>query len=350
LHSLLLYDTWDSMKDMKDLNVPIKVSYSKFGLPGEVLDIEPLSLVKPGRGEVAIRLLASPINPVDGIIIMGHFSSLPQLPEVPGVEGVGEIYAIGESVDKSLINKRVRMPQESGAWRDSVTAKVDELMFVSNDVDLKMASMAFINPPTAWGLLHNYVALKPGDWIVQNAANSGVGICVIQLAKHFGFKTINIVRDLSWEKPLMEMGADVVLKEGSEWYKDPKYMSTAKLALNPVGGTSIAELINLLAPNGVHVSYGGLSSEPSIVPVFDLMVKNITMNGFILFNYFASLPQKAVQDIMDNLFDFMKKGIIDIPVEKTYLLQDVKKAIAHAEGYHRKGKILLISNWSPPTE
>lgn len=335
---------------MKDVNIPVKVTYSRFGPPEEVLNVEALSLVKPGPGEVGVRLLASPINPVDGIIIMGNFSSLPQLPAVGGVEGVGEIYAVGESVDKSLINKHIRMPQRSGAWQDSVIARVDELVFVPEDVDLEMASMAFINPPTAWGLLHNYVALEPGDWIVQNAANSGVGICVIQLAKHFGFKTINIVRDLCWEKPLKEMGADVVLKEGSEWHKDPKYVATAKLALNPVGGASIAELINVLAPNGVHVSYGGLSSDPSIVPVFDLMVKNITMGGFILFNYFNSLRHKEVQDIMNTLFDFMKKGIIDIPVEKTYSLQDVKKAIAHAEGYHRKGKILLISNWSPSTE
>lgn len=335
---------------MKDANTPVKVTYSKFGPPVEVLQVEPLSLVKPGAGEVAIRLLAASIDPVDSAIIMGHFPPLPQLPAVPGVEGVGEIYAVGDSVDKSLMGKKVRMPQEDGAWRDSAIAKVDELLFVPEGVESEMAAMAFINPPTAWGLLHSFVSLKPGDWIVQNAANSGVGIAVIQLAKYFGFKTINIVRDLAWEGSLKEIGADVVLKEGSGWNKDPKYMSTAKLALNPVGGPSIAELTSALGPDGVHVSYGTLSSEPSVVPIRELMGKNISMRGFVLFNYFGHMPPKGVQDVMNSVFELMKKGIIDIPVEKTYLLQDVKKAVEHAEGYHRKGKILLISNWSPPTE
>lgn len=335
---------------MKNTNIPVKVSYSKFGSPEEVLGVEPLSLIQPGPGEVAIRLLAAPINPVDGYIVMGYFPPLPQLPAIPGVEGIGEIYAVGDKVDKSLIHKHVRMPEASGAWRDSVIAKADVLMFVPNEIDPEMASMAFINPPTAWGLLHDFVSLKPGDWIVQNAANSAVGICIIQLAKYFGFKTINIVRDLSWEEPLKKLGADVVLKEGSEWYKDPKYASTAKLALNPVGGPTIIGLVNALAPNGTHVSYGSLSSEPNIAPISDLMSKNISMKGFILFHALDRSSREAIQDIMNSIFDLMKKGIIDIPVEKTYSLQDVKKAIAHAEGYHRKGKIILTSNWNPPTE
>lgn len=335
---------------MKNSNIPVKVSYSKFGPSEEVLSVESLPLIHPGPGEVAIRLLAAPINPVDGYIVMGYFPPLPQLPAIPGVEGIGEIYAVGDKVDRSLIHKHVRMPESSGAWRDSVIANVDTLIFVPNEIDPKMASMAFINPPTAWCLLHDFVSLRPGDWIVQNASNSAVGICIIQLAKYFGFKTINIVRDLSWEEPLKKLGADVVLKEGSEWYKDQKYASTAKLALNPVGGPSIMALVSALAPNGVHVSYGSLSSEPNIAPVPDLMSKNLSLRGFILFHALNRSSQEAIQGIMNSIFDLMKKGIIDIPVEKTYLLQDVKKAVAHAEGYHRKGKILLTSNWNPPTE
>ena len=51
-----------------------------------------------------------------------------------------------------------------------------------------------INPPTAALLLSEYVDLKPGEWVVQNAANSGVGRWVIAFAKTRGLKTVNIVR------------------------------------------------------------------------------------------------------------------------------------------------------------
>ena len=44
-------------------------------------------------------------------------------------------------------------------------------------------------------MLLDFVNLEPGDWVVQNGANSGVGQNVIQLANIRGFKTINIIRD-----------------------------------------------------------------------------------------------------------------------------------------------------------
>jgi trans-2-enoyl-CoA reductase len=44
-------------------------------------------------------------------------------------------------------------------------------------------------------MLLDFVNLEPGDWVVQNGANSGVGQNVIQLARLRGLKTVNIIRD-----------------------------------------------------------------------------------------------------------------------------------------------------------
>lgn len=57
------------------------------------------------------------------------------------------------------------------------------------------AATISVNPFTADRMLLDFVDLKPGDWVVQNAANSGVGQNVIQLARIRGFKTVNVVRD-----------------------------------------------------------------------------------------------------------------------------------------------------------
>lgn len=332
---------------MENTNNPIKVIYHKFGKPAEVLSVEPLEVVKPGPRQVAIRLLASPIDPIDDIIISGLYPKMNQLPGIPGMEGVGEIYAVGEMIDKALIHKRVHMPLGC-AWQDSVIANPDELIYIPQDVPIDMAAMAFINPPTAWYLLYDFVTLQPGDWIIQNAANSAVGMCVIQLAKYFGFKTINVVRDLDlWEKPLKDMGADCVVQQDSEWFKDEKYCNKAKLALNAVNGHTLIELVEALAPGGVHVSYGSLETEPIVFPVGELMSKDITLKGFALFH---KMKTPLFKDILNSIFDFMRKGIIVIPIEKKYFLHDVQEAIKHEEAYHRKGKILLISNWKPSTE
>ena len=46
--------------------------------------------------------------------------------------------------------------------------------------------MLKVNPPTAYLMMTRYVALSPGEWVLQDAANSGVVHCLIQLAKANG--------------------------------------------------------------------------------------------------------------------------------------------------------------------
>ena len=71
--------------------------------------------------------------------------------------------------------------------------------------------MLGINPPTASLLLDEASDLKPGDWVVQNAANSGVGRSVIPIAKARGLKTINVVRRPELIPELEAIGGDLVV-------------------------------------------------------------------------------------------------------------------------------------------
>ena len=76
--------------------------------------------------------------------------------------------------------------------------------------------MLRVNPATAYLMLHDYVAAKAGNWVIQNAANSGVGHCLIRLARQVGVRTINVVRRESLVAPLKAYGADVVLVDGPD--------------------------------------------------------------------------------------------------------------------------------------
>lgn len=324
-----------------------KIIQFQFGVPIEGLRLEPLELTQIGPLQVGVKLLFAPINPSDLGSIMGTYEHLRVLPAVPGREGVGEIYAVGESIDASLLGRRVRMPLELGSWQDSIVMNAQDLIFVPADVPVEMAAMAFINPPTAWFMLKDFVNLKPGDWIVQNAANSGVGMCVIQMARHLGLRTINVVRNLSlWEEPIKKAGGDVVFQVDTEWFKDTQCKGVAKLALNSVGGRSAIDLIHALEPGGIHVTFGGMTRDPVIWPTRDLIFRDISLRGFEVARYFGTERYKEALNV---IFDFFRMGIMDIPVEGTYLLKDFKEAILQAQAYHRKGKILLKSDWVPPT-
>ena len=63
------------------------------------------------------------------------------------------------------------------------------------------ASAITVNPATSYFLLRQFANLKKGDVVIQNGADSMVGLGVIQMARDMGIKTINIV---TAEKPEVE--------------------------------------------------------------------------------------------------------------------------------------------------
>lgn len=75
------------------------------------------------------------------------------------------------------------------------------------------------NPCTAYRMLHDFVSLNKDDVVIQNGANSACGQNVIQLAKIFGFQTVNIIRsrpepDLeNLKNHLKSLGATIVLTQ-----------------------------------------------------------------------------------------------------------------------------------------
>src|SRR2546425_4584369 len=75
--------------------------------------------------------------------------------------------------------------------------------------------MLGINPPTAALLLNESIDLRPGDWVAQNAANSGVGRSLIAIAKARGLKTINFVRRPELVPELQAVGGDLVIVDQS---------------------------------------------------------------------------------------------------------------------------------------
>ena len=137
---------------------------------------------------------AAPINPADLNAIEGKYPGRRELPATPGFEGAGVIVDLGANITDLKIGDLVILPHNLGTWREAVAVKASELVAVPPEIEPVQAAMLKINPMTAWRLLHDYVDLKRGDWLIQNAANSAAGRAVIQIARELGYKTVNVVR------------------------------------------------------------------------------------------------------------------------------------------------------------
>src|SRR4029077_796680 len=292
----------------------------------------------PGPSQVLIGVEFSPINFSDLLVAQGIYPLRPTLPTVIGNEGVGRVLAVGRAVQNIKVGDRVLAPLSSLTWRERMVLSADGLFALPPNADPRQLAMLAINPPTAALLLSEYVNLKPGEWVVQNSANSGVGRWVIAFAKRRGLKTVNIVRRPELVPELEAIGGDIVVVESpdiSERIKAAVGHAEVRLALDGVSGPATGVLAATLSPRGTLVSFAAMSSNPMSISPLDVIFKSVTVRGFFMGHpeFAAKLAPAAAQAA-----EMIASGQVRIPVAATYALSSIKEAVAHAQ---RGGKVLL---------
>lgn len=321
----------------------VALRYHRHGPAQEVLQKESPAWPKMRAGEVLLRMLASPINPSDIGSITGSYGELPSLPAVAGREGVAEVVEAPEA-DRLRPGQRVLLPEGIGAWCSVLAAKADELLPVPETVPVEQAAMAAINPLTALLLLRSFVELKPGEWIIQNAANSAVGHYIIELCRARGIHSINLVRDLKWREPLQSAGGEAVLLDDPDVPKQVERRTGGqrpRLALNSVGGNSAIGLVKCLADGGTMVTFGGMTGEAVRFPTRYLIFNDVRLAGFWVHRWKKQHSAQERRELMAEVLDFMAAGVLHAPVERTYPLEEFSEALEHASAPGRRGKILF---------
>jgi trans-2-enoyl-CoA reductase len=287
---------------------------------------------------------AAPINPADLNQIEGKYPIRFPLPATPGFEGAGVVVDLGKSVKDLTVGALVILPHDLGTWRDAVAVKASGLVTVPPEIDPVHAAMLKINPMTAWRLLHDYVDLKTGDWLIQNAANSAAGRAVIQIAHDLGYKTVNVVRREELIDELRAEGGDVVLVDGEnlrEEVKNATNSAAIPLGLNAVGGDSALRLANCLAPESTVVTFGAMSLRPLKMPNGLLIFKDLRFRGIWINKWYNNATIDQRMETFRQLFEMAKRGLLKTKVERAYPLGEAKTAVAHAAQGKRSGKIIF---------
>ena len=314
------------------------IQIEQFGDPAQVINVvdieEPLPL---GPHEVLVGVEFSPLNKHDLLVVLGALAR-PPLPHIPGAEGVARVLATGSEVDGLQVGDLVVLPLYSGAWRERLVVPADGLFALPAGGDIEQYSMLGSNPPTAGLMLSEYTSLQRGDWVVQNAANSGVGRSLIVLAKRRGLKTINLVRNDATFDELKAAGADVVHVDDDDAVGDVRAVigdARVALAVDSVGGPGVARLLGLLSEGGWLVSYSWARDEPMWVDTPILVAKHITVRGFFVgdFDY-----RDKVVPVIREVAPLVADGSLTVPVGAVYPLEQISDAVQHLL---HGGKILL---------
>ncbi|XP_064200353.1 enoyl-[acyl-carrier-protein] reductase, mitochondrial [Anguilla rostrata] len=327
--------------------------YRNHGDPAQVVQLESMELPALDEKSVLVKMMAAPINPSDINMVQGTYAVLPDLPAVGGNEGVGVVLEVGSQVTTLRAGDWV-IPRDAGlgTWRTAAVFGEEVLTPVPNDIPLMAAATLGVNPCTAFRMLSDFEALKPGDSVIQNAANSGVGQAVIQIAAARGVHTINVVRDRPDLQQLTEnlqaLGAGHVITE--EALRKPqikeifKKVPRPKLALNGVGGKSATELLRHLQAGGTMVTYGGMAKQPVTVPVSALIFKDVKVRGFWVTQWKRDHAQDrgALQGMLVQLCALIRDGKLTAPACTEVPLQDHTRALGNAMKPFLSSKQVLV--------
>jgi mitochondrial enoyl-[acyl-carrier protein] reductase / trans-2-enoyl-CoA reductase len=318
--------------------------YEKHGNPADVLQVESRPWPTPASGEAVVKMRTAPINPADLNQIEGKYPVRPELPATPGFEGAGVVADLGANVTNVAVGNVVILPHNVGTWRDAVAVKAEDLVVVPAGIDPVHAAMLKINPMTAWRLVYDYVDLKKGDWLIQNAANSAAGRAVIQIAHELGYKTVNVVRRAELIDELRAEGGNVVLVDGENLREEVKAATSGapiRLGLNAVGGESALRLANCLAPGSTLVTFGAMSLQPLKIPNGLLIFKDLRFRGIWINKWYDNATKEQRMEAFRPLFEMAKRGLLKTKIEKSYPLSEAKDAVAHAAQGKRTGKIIF---------
>jgi len=323
------------------------IEYNERGVPHEVCACAEVAEPRaPGPGEILVSVLASAINPADLLTIEGRYPGPQTLPARQGIEGVGLVEQFGAGVVGFELGDHVMLLARDN-WVQQALVRADNVIKIPRQLNIYQAATMKANPPSAMLMLDDYVSLRHGDWVIQNAANSAVGQHVIRLASARGIRTINIVRSGSWVAPLKAMGADIVMVDNSTLPKQVRAEignDSVPLALDAIGGKASMRLADCLSDNGIVVNYGFLSGEPCMITPSQAILRGIELKGFWLVKNLFQKPRRQIEHVFNEVTRMIFNGTFNTSIEAIYRLDQVGEALAHAEKEKRKGKILFAPN------
>ncbi|WP_089104999.1 zinc-dependent alcohol dehydrogenase family protein [Streptomyces hyaluromycini] len=319
----------------------LAIQLTQFGEPEQSLKVVDLPEPQaPASGQALVQVEYAPLDHHDLLLARGVYPVRPELPSVIGNEGAGTVLAVGPDVTRVRPGDTVLLPFGTFSWSERVLTEAAKLTALDKSIGLEQAAMLTVNPTTA-GLLVESRDLPAGSWVVQNAANSGVGRSVIAFARERGLRTINIVRRENLVTELQDLGADLVCVDHPDVATRVRAAVGGEpvlLGLDGVSGKATALLLDVLSDGALLVLYGYMSGEPFAPDRNVLRAKDITTTEFWMYEdkYLPRHPALGAESAR-----LVAEGRLTLPPAPVHRAADFPEALAHLR---QGGKVLLDFN------
>jgi NADPH:quinone reductase len=315
--------------------------------PGGPLIVRTVHVPHPGKGEILIKMSASPVNPSDLHRIRSveedNISAF-----VPGLEGSGKVVLCGKGLLPRLwLDRRVAcsaVHPDSGTWAEYMVTSASYCFPLPAGVSDEQGSMLLVNPMTALAFF-DIIFREKHKAIINSAASGALGGMITYLGKKYTIPVINVVRNEQQAVSLKEQGNAYVLNSSDQAFPDQlKLLShelSATLALDPISGSYTQLLLDAIPYGGTVVLYGNLSAEEQGTNLRPLLTDNKKLHGFYLGNW---MKDNGLLKTVRNLIRVRKllENEVKIKVHDRFPLEKVQTAIDTYLNNMTAGKVLLV--------
>lgn len=323
------------------------IRFETFGEPGQVLKVVDAPDPVPGPGEVLVRMIASPINPSDLLVVRGRYGVLPPLPATPGFEGVGVVEKSGPGIyGKFLKGKRVAVLNGAGGnWAEKAVVPAIRAIPVPSDLPDEQVASFFVNPATVLAMARHVLKVPKGEWLLQSAAGSTLGKMMIRLGRADGFKTLNVVRRREAIDELKALGGDAVISSSDGPIDEQVRALTGgrgvAYAIDPVGGETGSQVFKSLGDDARMLVYGLLSDESITFDPRAMIAGKRVIEGFWLGHWMLSRSKIKALGLFREITAMIREGTLATEPGRSLPLTSIVEAAREAEAVGRKGKVLL---------
>lgn len=314
----------------------------------EVLKIEEVDVLPPGPGEIAVAVKAIGINRAESMFRSGPYVEEPEFPARLGYEGAGVVTALGAGVTGFALGDAVSViPPLSitrwGSYGETATFPAEVVVKHPPSLSWIEAAAIWMQYVTAYGALVEIAHLAAGEFVLITAASSSVGLAAIQIAKAIGATPIAVTRTSAKKAALLGAGAAHVIASQEEDLAERVSEITkgagTRVAFDPVAGPALEQIADAMAQDGIVIEYGALSAEPTPLPLFPFLVKNLTLHGYQYKEIVGDEVRRARarRFILDGLAAGTLRPIID----RVFPFDQIVDAHRHLESNQQFGKIVV---------
>lgn len=338
------------------------IVFREFG-PPDVLKYEDLPDPVPRSGEVRIRVHAATVNRVLDVALRAGKQPQrgAQLPLIPGVDCAGVIDAVGSGVTRWALGDRVAaagvMPLEPcpeddagytgprgmmgirrpGGFAELACIPACAVDRLPDGLGFHAAAVVLRHCPTAWNLLVNLAALKPGEWVLIMGASGNLGSVGIQIAKNvIGAKVIATAGSDARVKVGLDLGADHGIN-----YKTHDICAEV---MRITGGKGVNVLYdNIANPDVLPKAFHALGRDGRLVTAGAHGGPNVTIDFFHLYDRRITIRGMPGHDRADHArcFQAVAEGKIKVQIATVLPLSRAAEAHRMMEADPGTGKIVL---------